>query len=202
MASATTWSNPPGLRRSATRCWIHQSGWRPGCSTTTRTAITRSPARLSMASPWAISPRKTSFTTSRCTWLKGSGASAARLYWESGQAQAGSPCDRPSFLRRSRFRSPSRRSGARSLKPRAAGSRRSIQPSCTLTKSAAAATSLPGSSRNSFQKRFVRPSDLCANSEPESCYLLYPIKPILCFLLLHLGLIRRSRLGELQVTHG
>ena len=55
-ASATSWSSPPGRRRSATPCWIHPSGWRPGCSTTTRTAITRSPARSSKASPWAVSP--------------------------------------------------------------------------------------------------------------------------------------------------
>ena len=66
-ASATSWSSPPGRRRSATRCWIHPSGWRPGCSTTTRTATTRSPARSSTASPRAISPGTTSSTTSRCT---------------------------------------------------------------------------------------------------------------------------------------
>ena len=39
----------PGRRRSATPCWIHLSGWRRGCSTTTRTATTRSPARSSTA---------------------------------------------------------------------------------------------------------------------------------------------------------
>ena len=66
-ASATSWSSPPGRRRSATPCWIHPSGWRPGCSTTTRTATTRSPARSSTASPWAISPGTASSTTSRCT---------------------------------------------------------------------------------------------------------------------------------------
>ena len=58
---------PRGRRRSATPCWIHPSGWRPGCSTTTRTATTRSPARSSTASRWAISPGTTSSTTSRCT---------------------------------------------------------------------------------------------------------------------------------------
>ena len=57
----------PGRRRSATPCWIHPSGSRPGCSTTTRTATTRSPARSSTASPWAISPGTASSTTSRCT---------------------------------------------------------------------------------------------------------------------------------------
>jgi len=43
------------------------SPWPPGCSTTTRTATTRSPAPSSTASPWAISPGTTSSTTSRCT---------------------------------------------------------------------------------------------------------------------------------------
>ena len=66
-ASATSWSSPRGRRRSATPCWIHPSPWRPGCSTTTRTATTRSPAPSSTASPWATSPGTTSSTTSRCT---------------------------------------------------------------------------------------------------------------------------------------
>ena len=39
----------------------------PGCSTMTRTATTRSPARSSTESPWAISPGRASSTTSRCT---------------------------------------------------------------------------------------------------------------------------------------
>ena len=51
----------------------------------TRTATTRSPARSSTASPWAISHGTTSSTTSRCYWFTGTGASAARWYWEFGQ---------------------------------------------------------------------------------------------------------------------
>ena len=66
-ASATSSSSPPGRRRSATPCWTHPSGWRPGCSTTTPTATTRSPARSSTASPSATSPATTSSTTSPCT---------------------------------------------------------------------------------------------------------------------------------------
>ena len=66
-ASATSWSRPRGRRRSATPCWIHPSPWRPGCSTTTRTPTTRSPAPSSTGSPRAISPGTTSSTTSRCT---------------------------------------------------------------------------------------------------------------------------------------
>ena len=53
------------------------------------------------------------------------------------------------LLRRSRFRSASRRSPARSGLPRAAGSRRSTPASPTSTRSTAAATSPPGRSRSS-----------------------------------------------------
>ena len=49
------------------RYWTHPSPWRPGCSTTTRIATTRSPAPFSTGSPRAISPRNTSSTTSRRT---------------------------------------------------------------------------------------------------------------------------------------
>ena len=66
-ASATSSSRPRGRRRSATPCWTHPSPWRPGCSTTTRTATTRSPAPSSTGSPRAISPGTRSSTTSRCT---------------------------------------------------------------------------------------------------------------------------------------
>ena len=66
-ASATSWSRPRGRRRSATRRWIHRSPWRPGCSTTTPTATTRSPAPFSTESPRATSPGSTSSTTSRRT---------------------------------------------------------------------------------------------------------------------------------------
>ena len=66
-ASATSWRWPRGRRRSATPCRIHPSPWPPGCSTTTRTATTRSPAPSSTASPRAISPGSGSSTTSRCT---------------------------------------------------------------------------------------------------------------------------------------
>ena len=85
VASATSWSSPPGRRRSATPCWIHPSGSRPGCSTMTRTATTRSPARSSTASPWAISPGTSIVDNITLYWLTGTGASAARWYWEFGQ---------------------------------------------------------------------------------------------------------------------
>jgi len=53
-ASATSWSRPRGRRRSVTPCWTHPSPWRPGCSTTTPTATTRSPAPSSTGSLRAI----------------------------------------------------------------------------------------------------------------------------------------------------
>ena len=55
-------------------------------------------------------------------WLTGTGTSAARSYWEGGRAQ---PLRPGRLLRRSRSRSASPRSPARSSGPRAAGSRRS-----------------------------------------------------------------------------
>ena len=88
MASPSSWSSPPGRRRSATPCWIHPSGWRPGCSTTTPTATTRSPARSSTASPTGNLTRENVLDNITLYWLTGTGASAARWYWEFGRAQA------------------------------------------------------------------------------------------------------------------
>ena len=48
-------------------CWTHPSPWPPGCSTTTPTPTTRSPARSSTGSRRATSPGTTSSTTSRST---------------------------------------------------------------------------------------------------------------------------------------
>ena len=81
-------------------------------------------------------------------WLTGTGASAARSYWESGQdaAEAARPARRH---RRSRSRSASRRSRARSGGRRAAGSRTRTPTSATSTRSTGAATSPPGRSRSS-----------------------------------------------------
>ena len=87
-ASATSWSRPRGRRRSATPCWIHPSPWRPGCSTTTRTATTRSPAPSSTGSPSGNLTRDHILDNITLYWLTGTGASAARSYWESGRAQA------------------------------------------------------------------------------------------------------------------
>ena len=64
---ATSWSRPPGRRRSAMPCWIHPSLWRPGCSTTTPMPTTRSPVPSPAGSRPGGSPGTTSWTTSRCT---------------------------------------------------------------------------------------------------------------------------------------
>jgi CubicO group peptidase (beta-lactamase class C family) len=68
-----------------------------------------------------------------------------------------------SLLRRSRFRSGSRRSPGRSGLPRAAGSRRSTPASPTSTRSTRAATSPRGRSRSCSRPRCGPPSGRCAN---------------------------------------
>jgi hypothetical protein len=59
-------------------------------------------------------------------WLTGTGASAARWYWETGQPQVSAGAK---LLRRCKCRSPSRHSPMRSGLPRAAGSKRSTRVS-------------------------------------------------------------------------
>ena len=88
-------------------------------------------------------------------WLTGTGASAARSYWEGGRAQLSR---RGRLLRRSPSRSALPRSPARSPGPRAAGPRSSTPTSSTSTRPTGAATSPPGRSRNCFQKKSARPS--------------------------------------------
>ena len=88
-------------------------------------------------------------------WLTGTGTSAARSYWEGGQAQLTRPAR---LLRRSPSRLASPCSPARSSGPRAAGPRRSIPTSATSTRRPGAATSPHGRSRNCFPKRSARAS--------------------------------------------
>ena len=87
-ASATSWSRPRGRRRSATPCWTHPSPWRPGCSTTTPTATRRSPAPSSTAEPAGNLTRDHIVDNITLYWLTGTGASAARSYWESGRGRS------------------------------------------------------------------------------------------------------------------
>ena len=107
-------SRPPGRRRSATPCWIHPSPWPPGCSTTTPTATTRSPARSSTTSPRAISPGTGILDNITLYWLTGTGP---RPPGSTGRMDK-PPLVRPGrLLRRSRSRSASPCSPARSPGP-------------------------------------------------------------------------------------
>ena len=72
-ASATSWSRPRGRRRSATPCWIHRSPWRPGCSTTTPTPTTRSPAPSSRAAVGRLT-RDHILDNITLYWLTGTGS--------------------------------------------------------------------------------------------------------------------------------
>ena len=91
-ATATSSRWPRGRRRSATPCSIRPSRWRPGCSTTTRTATTRSRAPSSTGSPSGNLTRDHILDNITLYWLTGTGASAARSYWE---ATAATPRPRP-----------------------------------------------------------------------------------------------------------
>jgi len=93
-------------------------------------------------------------------WLTGTGASAARSYWESGQATARAA---GKALRPSLSRSDSPRSRARSSRRRAAGSSRPTPPSPTSTRSTREGTSRPGRSRTSSQARFGPRSGPCVD---------------------------------------
>src|SRR6185312_11964389 len=84
---ATSWRWPHARRRSATHCWTHPSPSRPGCSTTTRTATTKSPARSSTAGTGNLTKQHI-LDNVTLYWLTGTGASAARDYWEDGRARA------------------------------------------------------------------------------------------------------------------
>src|SRR5881392_2890662 len=88
-------------------------------------------------------------------WLTGTGASAARAYWEIGEPRL---LRAASLLPRSRCRSASPPSPARSSRPRAAGSRSRTPTSPISTRSTGAATSPPGRSRSSSRARSGRPS--------------------------------------------
>ena len=94
-------------------------------------------------------------------WLTGTGASAARWYWEFGRFVA--RCGAARLHRPSRSRSASRPSPARSGPPRGAGSRPSTPASPTSTRSTGAVTSPPGRSPRSSPPRSAPPSVPCAD---------------------------------------
>ena len=87
-ASATSSRWQRGRRRSATPCWIHPSRWRRGCSTTTRTATTRSSRAFVDGAPVGNLTRENIVDNITLYWLTGTGVSAARSYWEDARALA------------------------------------------------------------------------------------------------------------------
>ena len=89
-------------------------------------------------------------------WLTGTGASAARSYWEAYGPDAPAAGSQP--LPPPRCRSASQRSRARSGERRAAGSTRVTRTSSTSTRSTRAATSPPGKSRSSSPRSCERRS--------------------------------------------
>ena len=99
-------------------------------------------------------------------WLTGTGASAARSYWEGGQATArrgrqGSATG----LAPSRVHHVPRRDLPR---PRAAGSSRPTPTSSTTTRSTRAATSPPGKSPSCSPRRSEPPSEGSVSREPRT----------------------------------
>ena len=69
-------------------CWTRPSPWRPGCSITTPTATTRSPAPSSGGPPSGNLTREHVLDNVTLYWLTGTGVSAARSYWENARARA------------------------------------------------------------------------------------------------------------------
>ena len=92
-------------------------------------------------------------------WLTGTGASAARSYWESGRAQAlaAGQAPPPVSLPVGFTTFP-----GEIFRPRAAGSSRPTPPSPTSTRPTGAATSPPGRSPSCSRPRSGRPSGRCA----------------------------------------
>ena len=64
------------------------SRWRPGCSTTTLTATTRSPSAFVDGEPVGNLTQDSIVDNITLYWLTGTAASAARSYWEDGRALA------------------------------------------------------------------------------------------------------------------
>ena len=83
-------------------------------------------------------------------WLTGTGASAAREYWETGQAALRGRAGSAGGLGPGRLHHLPRRDLAG---PRAAGSRRATRPSANSTRSTRAATSPPGKSPSCSRPR-------------------------------------------------
>ncbi len=84
-ASATSWSSPPGRRRSATRCWTRPIGlaaWMLDHDTDSYYKISRA---FVDGEPVGNLTRDNILDNITLYWLTGTGASAARWYWEFGR---------------------------------------------------------------------------------------------------------------------
>ncbi len=142
-------------------CWIHRSPWRPGVDHDTDAYYKISRAFVD-GQPSGGLTRDHILDNVTLYWLTGTGASAARSYWENGQAQARAAASGQA-PRRSRSRSASPRSRARASGPRAAGSSRGTPTPSTTTRSTRAGTSPRGKSRNSSRPKSGRRSAHCAS---------------------------------------
>ena len=158
-ATATSSSRPPGRRRSATPCWTPPSPWPPGCSTTTPTPTTRSPARSSTGSPSGNLTRDHVLDNVTLYWLTGTGASAARSYWEAYGADA--PAAAAAGQAPPEVTVPAAFTtfpGEIWRTPRSWAEKAYPDPRATSTRSTGAATSPPGRSRSCSRPRSGRRS--------------------------------------------
>ena len=87
-ASATSWRWPRGRRRSATPCWIHPSPWPPGSLDHDTDSYYKISRAFVDGEPAGNLTRDHIVDNITLYWLTGTGASAARSYWEDGLALA------------------------------------------------------------------------------------------------------------------
>jgi hypothetical protein len=161
-ALATSWNRPPAPRRSATPYWIHPSPWPPGMldhDTDSYHKITRAVLDGQPAGQLTADRILDNITL---YWLTGTGASAARAYWESGRAQALAAGQAPPNVQVP--------VGFTTFPDEIFAAPRSwveqAYPTCpTSTRPTRAATSPPGRSPSSSQARSGPRSGHCARSE-------------------------------------
>ena len=142
-ASGTSSSRPARTRRSATPCWIHRSPSRAWMLDHDTDAYYKIASAFVEGKPSGGLTRDHILDNITTYWLTGTGASAARSYWENGQAtaraagQAPPPVEVPVGF--TTF------PGEIVATPRSWVGRRT-QPSCLSTRSTRAAHSPPGRS--------------------------------------------------------
>ena len=155
-APATSWSRQRARRRSATPCWIHPSHSRPGCIDHDTDAYEKIARAFVDGQPSGNLTREHIVDNITLYWLTGTGASAARSYWEEGAdgcsrsrpgSHAGLGPGRLHHVPRGDLADPAQL-GREGL-PR---------PSSTSTRSTRAAISPRGKSRSCSARRFARRS--------------------------------------------